>query len=77
MSVLDNNHPLFVRGFVLGCIWEAAWRDKWVQADVDPASVEMIMRIADAAGLPFAAEPVEGSDWLTVRIGHPENAPRG
>ena len=73
--VLDNDDPLYMRGFVLGILWESAQRDRWIAADVDDGAAEMVMRIAEAAGLPFAAEPA-GEGMLHVVIGRPEDGPQ-
>ena len=66
----DTDEPAFRRGVEIGHLWarvlecEPAPVREMVHADC----AEMVMRIAEARGLPFSAEPV-GDDWLSVCIG--------
>lgn len=68
---LDSDHPMYMRGFVLGIAWEAARRDRYIQITVPSECSEMIMRIADRLGLPFNADALDDG-WLDVTIGTTE-----
>ena len=66
----DSDSAEFRRGVEVGMLWarvcerEPATTVMMIHAD----NAEMVVRIAEARGLPFAAEPV-GDDWLHVTIG--------
>ena len=66
----DSDDPEFTRGFAAGQIWERLEQSGYAERLVTTSNAEMVMRIAEAKGLPFSAEDV-GYDWLQVRIGHP------
>lgn len=65
----DTDSPEFRRGIEIGMLWshvlerEPATASATVHADC----AEMVMRIAEARGLPFTAE--SAGDWLHVTIG--------
>lgn len=72
----DTDDPEFVRGFQVGIIWGATEHGAW-EGMVEGANTEMVMRIAEARGMRFVAEPageveVDGrmvdSGWFQVRI---------
>jgi hypothetical protein len=69
----DTDEPQFTRGFALGVVWERlTHHPEGVAETVRAESAEMILRIAEAKGLPFSAEPAGGSgEWLWVTIGTP------
>lgn len=64
----DTDAPEFARGVEMGMLWEALKRDGRVSRTVHASNAEMIIRIAEAAGLPFRAEPL-AAEWLHAEIG--------
>lgn len=72
----DSDEPLFASAFGLGMIWERlSHHPEGVAETVRSESCEMIMRIAEAKGLPFTAEPAgDSGEWLWVTIGTPAEA---
>jgi hypothetical protein len=64
----DSDEPEFRRGVEIGMLWAGLVRDGYAEASVHADCAEMIIRIAEATGLPFTADPV-GDDWLHVTIG--------
>jgi|HubBroStandDraft_2_1064218.scaffolds.fasta_scaffold54488_3 hypothetical protein len=74
----DTDDFEFTRGFALGQLWERLERHpEGIAATVLAASAEMVMRIAEAKGLPFTAEPAgDSGEWLWVTIGSPGPGPR-
>lgn len=67
----DTDEPEFRRGVEAGMLWARLEHECPVRADVHADNAEMVLRIAEARGLPFAAEPVDG-EWLSVIIGRDE-----
>lgn len=69
----DTDEPEFTRGFSLGMLWQKLEHDpRGVEATLTVECAEMVMRIAEAKGLPFTAEPAgDSGEWLWVTIGHP------
>jgi hypothetical protein len=72
----DSDEPEFTRGFALGMIWERLGsHPEGVSETVRAESAEMLIRIAEAKGLPFTAEPAgDSGEWLWVTIGTPAEA---
>lgn len=67
----DSDDPEFTRGFELGQLWERLERDNYLhQPLVHAANAEMFIRMAEAKGLPFSAEPVD-DEWMSITIGTP------
>lgn len=64
----DTDDPVFRRGVEAGMLYEAVRRSPVVSQLIHADNAEMAIRIAEAAGLPFTAEPL-GDDWLDVTIG--------
>jgi hypothetical protein len=65
----DTDGSEFRRGVEIGMLWEQTERAVVpVQATVHADCAEMVIRIAEARGVPFTAEPI-GDDWLAVTIG--------
>ena len=69
----DSDSEDFVRGFEAGQLWERLTRDGWLHQPLAHASnAEMFIRMAEARGLPFRAEDIEGTDeWIAITIGTP------
>ena len=66
----DSDEPEFRRGVEAGMLWADLEHLPGVTVSIHADNAEMVMRIAEARGLPFSAEPV-GEDWLRVTIGSP------
>lgn len=64
----DTDEPEFSRGVEVGMIWARLDHEYPVHATVRAENAEMVMRIAEARGLSFAAEPLS-DDWLAVTLG--------
>lgn len=65
----DTDEPEFRRGVEIGMLWEQTGRAVVpVEVTVHADCAEMVIRIAEARGVPFTAEPL-GDDWLAVTIG--------
>jgi hypothetical protein len=65
----DSDDPEFARGVEAGILWHRLDSGEFpVRATVSARNAEMVMRIAEAKGLPFSAEPLTG-EWLSVCIG--------
>jgi hypothetical protein len=63
----DTDKPEFTRGFELGQLWERIERDGCTAQLVHAENTEMVMRVAEASGLVFAAEDA-GAGWLNVTL---------
>lgn len=63
----DTDNPEFRRGVEVGLLWEQLEHGP-AEVTVHADCAEMVIRIAEARGLPFSAEPVDG-EWLFVSIG--------
>lgn len=64
----------FLTGWTLGRIWQRLKTDSLVRTVLHSKGSEMVMRIAEAKGLPFQAEYLSDS-FMLVTIGHlPERA---
>jgi hypothetical protein len=72
----DTDDPQFVRGVGIGMLWQRLEQEpQGISATVRAESAEMVIRIAEARGLPFSAEPAgDSGEWLWVTIGTPEPA---
>lgn len=70
----DTQDPEFARGAEAGILWQRLEQEDRVTAAISDRNAEMVIRIAEARGLPFTAEPL-GEGWLTVTIGHPLRVP--
>ena len=66
----DTDEPEFARGVEVGILWQRLETEPSVRATINARNAEMVMRIAEAKGLPFAAEPLT-DEWLSVSIGAP------
>jgi hypothetical protein len=64
----DSDEPEFRRGVEVGILWQRLEHEFPVRATVHADCAEMVMRIAEARDLPFAAEQVDDT-WLHVTIG--------
>ena len=67
----DTDDPEFCRGVEAGLLYAEAERlgvpgDSY-EATIHADNAEMVMRIAEARGLEFTADPL-GGDWLRVRL---------
>jgi hypothetical protein len=67
----DSDDPGFRRGVEVGVLWQRLEHEAPVRATVHADCAEMIMRIAEARRLSFAAERVDDT-WLYVTIGPPD-----
>ena len=63
----DTDDPQFRRGVEIGMLWQSLEHDSRASAAVHADCAEMVIRIAEARGLPFSAEP--SGEWLAVTIG--------
>ena len=67
----DSDDLEFARGVEVGLLWAEAERlvvpgDSY-ECTIHANNAEMVMRIAEARGLTFTAEPL-GDDWLAIRL---------
>lgn len=68
LLAFDTDEPEFTRGFELGQLWERLNRDGFLLQPLAHASnAEMFMRMAEAKGFSFSAEPVN-DEWLSITI---------
>jgi len=72
----DTDDTEFRRGVEAGALWAHLEHEPYVAKTVHADNAEMVMRIAEALGLPFSAKPL-GDDWLAVTIGHEDWRERG
>lgn len=66
----DTDDPEFVRGVEVGRLWELLDHAGEAELTIHGTNAEMAMRIAEAKGLAFRGDHLEG-DWYHVRIGGP------
>lgn len=71
----DSDDPEFVRGFEAGAVWTWCAQTGGYRGTIHANNAEMVMRIAESLGLPFAAEPVGddsgvSEEWVYVAIGN-------
>jgi hypothetical protein len=66
----DTDQPEFRRGVEIGMLWQQLQMQPFgpVEATLHADCTEMVIRIAEAACLPFAAED-GGDGWIHVVIG--------
>lgn len=64
----DSDDPEFARGVEIGSMWTEVEENGRCERMIRGNNAEMAMRIAEAKGLPFEAEP-HPDDWFYVRIG--------
>jgi hypothetical protein len=65
----DSDTPEFRRGAEIGMLWTRLEYEPYVTASIHADNAEMVIRVAEARGLPFTAQEA-GPDWLHVTIGH-------
>lgn len=65
----DTDDEQFVRGFEAGILWRRLEVEEGVEMTVRADNAEMVMRMAEARGVPFTADPTEDGEWLFVRLG--------
>jgi hypothetical protein len=70
LLAFDTGDPEFARGAEAGILWQRLETEPFVRATITTRNAEMVMRIAEAKGLPFSAEPLT-DEWLSVKIGVP------
>lgn len=68
----DTDDTEFARGVEAGILWQRLEQEPGVQTAITAKNAEMVMRIAEARGLPFSAEPLT-DEWLSVTIGAVEH----
>lgn len=61
----DSDDPEFRRGVEAGMIWQRLEQEQAFECYLHPENAEMCMRIAEAKGVSFKAEPA-GDEWLWV-----------
>lgn len=66
----DTDDPEFTRGVEAGIIWAHLETYRCHEGIVSNANAEMVIRMAEARGMPFHAEEL-GDEWLYVTIGTP------
>jgi hypothetical protein len=69
----DTDDTQFRRGVEVGMLYEAVRHSPVVSVLIHADNAEMVIRIAEAAGKPFSAEPSGSDDWLDVTIGEAPN----
>ncbi len=74
LLAFDSDSEDFTRGFEIGQLWERLNRDGFLHQPLAHASnAEMFMRMAEAKGCKFTADPVN-DEWLSITIA-PELGP--
>jgi hypothetical protein len=69
LLAFDSDDPEFARGVEIGILFERLERDGCLDHQtVTAANAEMVIRLAEAKGLPFRADAL-GDGWLSVSIG--------
>lgn len=63
----DSDDPEFTRGFEAGIIWERTEEGPY-SGLIHAENAEMVMRIAEARGMSFAAQDAGDDEWLNVVI---------
>jgi hypothetical protein len=61
----DSDDPEFCRGFECGRMWEAVKHGP-CEFTIASVNAEMVLRIAEAAGMKVEAIPDPIRDWITV-----------
>jgi hypothetical protein len=64
----DTDNAEFARGVEVGILWQRLETEPSVTTAIKDKNAEMVMRIAEARGLTFRAEPL-AEGWLTVTVG--------
>jgi len=64
----DTDSTEFRRGVEIGMLWTRLQYEPFVIATLHSDNAEMVMRVAEARGLPFTAEEA-GPDWVHITIG--------
>lgn len=76
MLNFDSSHPEFYRGFEAGLIWAHAANSGGLDAIVHTVNVEMVLRIAEALGLPFRGDPIN-DNLMRIQLGKAVDAAQG
>jgi hypothetical protein len=68
----DTDDPQFRRGVEIGMLWERVQAARHfgatgISATLHPDCAEMVIRIAESAGLGWTCE-MTGDDWMTVTL---------
>ena len=63
----DTDNPEFVRGFEAGVLWQQMDSNHHLQVSIHASNAEMVMRMAEAKGFSFRAEPVDEM-WMHVEL---------
>ena len=71
----DSDDPEFTRGFEAGQVWTRLDYEQEFECYLSPGNAEMIMRICEAKGVAFTAEPC-GEHWLWLRVAPKREANR-
>lgn len=70
--LLDTTDPEFTRGFEAGTLWTLVRDPDYdsIDAVCSAANAEMLIRMGEATGRSFRAEPVDGTgEWMRVLYG--------
>lgn len=65
---IDTDDEEFVRGFQIGQLWERLHHQNHAIGMIYTRSAEMVMRMAEAKGLPFSAT-VYDDEWTLAAVG--------